>query len=64
MVLSLINVDEIENYFDKLFPILRSVTGNGNRETLNIINEIVDLNITEVPSGTQCFDFKGCLDKK
>ncbi len=57
MVLSLINVDEIENYFDKLFPILRSVTGNGNRETLNIINEIVDLNITEVPSGTQCFDW-------
>lgn len=50
-------MDEIEKYFDRLFPILRSVTGNGNRETLNIINEIVDLNITEVPSGTQCFDW-------
>ena len=44
----MINVEEIENYFDRLFPILRSVTGNGNRETLDIINEIVDLDITEV----------------
>lgn len=48
---------EIEEYFDKLWPINRSLTGNGNRESLKIIKEIVDLNISEIPSGTKCFDW-------
>src|SRR6266496_3779205 len=48
---------ELENYFDRLWPICRSLTGNGNRETLKILSEIVDLNITEIPSGTACFDW-------
>jgi len=48
---------KIEEYFDRLWPINRSLTGNGNRETLNILSELVDLKITEVPSGTQCFDW-------
>ena len=47
----------INDYFDRLWPINRSLTGNGNRETLKILSEIVDLKITEVPSGTQCFDW-------
>jgi aminopeptidase-like protein len=42
----------------KLFPITRSITGEGVRETLRIIQEIVpDLQIKEVPSGTKCFDW-------
>lgn len=48
---------EIEEYFDRLWPITRSLTGNGNRESLRILSEIIDLKITEVPSGTQCFDW-------
>ena len=48
---------ELEHYFDRLFPINRSLTGNGNRETLKILSEIVDLKIHEVPSGTKCFDW-------
>jgi len=48
---------KIEEYFDRLWPINRSLTGNGNRETLNILSELVDLKINEVPSGTQCFDW-------
>jgi len=48
---------KIENYFDGLWPITRSLTGNGNRETLKILSELIDLEITEVPSGTQCFDW-------
>jgi aminopeptidase-like protein len=48
----------IELYFDKLFPINRSLTGDGNRESLKILKELVDLNITEVPSGLKCFDWK------
>ena len=45
------------NLLKRLFPICRSITGNGVRETLNIINEFIPLNIIEVPSGTQVFDW-------
>jgi aminopeptidase-like protein len=47
----------IEQYFDKLWPINRSLTGNGNRKTLEILKEIVSLEIKEIPSGTSCFDW-------
>jgi aminopeptidase-like protein len=43
--------------FDRLWPITRSLTGNGNRETLRILSEMIDLNVTEVPSGTICYDW-------
>ena len=48
---------ELEKYFDRLWPITRSLTGNGNRETLKILSEIIDLEVKEVPSGTECFDW-------
>lgn len=48
---------EIEKYFDRLWPITRSLTGNGNRESLKILSELIDLEISEVPSGTPCFDW-------
>jgi aminopeptidase-like protein len=48
---------ELENYFDRLWPITRSLTGNGNRKTLGILSELVALRIIEVPSGTKCFDW-------
>jgi len=48
---------ELEKYFDKLWPITRSLTGNGNRETLRILSDIIDIKTNEVPSGTQCFDW-------
>lgn len=42
----------------RLFPICRSITGNGVRETLAILREyITDLQICEVPSGTPAFDW-------
>jgi aminopeptidase-like protein len=48
---------QLENYFDKLWPICRSITGNGLRESLAILNEIIPLEITEIPTGTEVFDW-------
>ena len=49
--------NDIEQYFDRLFPINRSLTGTGNRKTLKILSEIVDFDIREIHSGTTCFDW-------
>jgi len=40
----------------KLYPICRSITGNGVRETLHIIRQYIPLIIHEVPTGTTVFD--------
>lgn len=43
---------------ERMFPICRSITGNGFRESLNIIREAVpDIKVFEVPSGTRVFDW-------
>jgi aminopeptidase-like protein len=42
---------------EELFPICRSITGNGLRHTLNIIQKYVPLGIHEVPSGTDVLDW-------
>lgn len=47
----------IMELFDKLFPICRSLSGNGVRKTLKILNEIIPLEIKEYPTGTQVFDW-------
>lgn len=41
-----------------LFPICRSITGNGIRQTLKIIKEAIPMNIYEVPTGTKVFDWE------
>ena len=46
------------DYFDRLFPITRSITGDGVRETLKILSEIADLKIHEIPTGEKCFDWE------
>lgn len=40
-----------------LYPICRSITGNGLRETLRRIQQQIPIVIHEVPSGTQVFDW-------
>lgn len=41
----------------KLFPICRSITGNGVRKTFEIIQDYMPLEVCECPSGTECFDW-------
>ncbi len=42
----------------KLYPICRSITGNGVRETLHMLKEQIPLEIFEVPSATKVFDWE------
>ena len=42
----------------KCYPICRSITGNGVRETLKLVSDIIPLETYEVPSGTQVFDWE------
>ena len=48
---------EIDQLLDRLFPLNRSLTGSGNRTTLEILKEIVPLEILEYPSGTEVYDW-------
>ena len=41
----------------ELYPICRSITGDGLRETLRRIGEYIPLNVQEVASGTLVFDW-------
>jgi len=48
---------QMHKFMTELFPICRSITGNGVRETLKKIQTYLPLKITEVPSGTKAFDW-------
>jgi aminopeptidase-like protein len=48
---------ELHNFIVKLYPICRSITGEGIRETLRTIRKRIPLDIHEVPSGTKVFDW-------
>ena len=50
--------DDMHAFAASLFPICRSLTGDGVRETLRRITErLPELAVREVPSGTQAFDW-------
>ena len=50
--------NEMHTLCNKLFPICRSITGNGVRETLRVLQNICPaMTLHEVPTGTQVFDW-------
>lgn len=48
---------EMHHLMEELYPICRSITGNGVRETHEIIRKYIKLETHEVSSGTQVFDW-------
>ena len=48
---------EIHGLMTELYPICRSITGNGFRRTLKIIGRHIPVEVREVPSGTRVFDW-------
>jgi len=48
---------ELYDRIRRLYPICRSITGKGLRDTLGLIGQEIDLETREVPSGTQAFDW-------
>ena len=48
---------EMYSLITELYPICRSITGKGIRETLHRLQQFIPLTIHEVPSGTRVFDW-------
>jgi aminopeptidase-like protein len=48
---------EMYDLMRELYPICRSISGDGVRRTLDIISRHAPLEVTEVPTGTQVFDW-------
>jgi len=49
--------EEMFQLMKELFPICRSITGNGVRQTLKILKKHIPLQVHEIPSGTIVFDW-------
>jgi aminopeptidase-like protein len=48
---------EMHRLISELYPICRSITGDGVRKTLRILQQWIPLEIHEVPTGTPVFDW-------
>ena len=56
--IKMVYAQEMHNLAKRLFPIPRSITGNGTRQTLHILKELIpNLTLTEIPSGTKVLDW-------
>ena len=49
--------EEMYQLIRKLYPICRSITGNGVRQTLSVMQTYLPLKVHEVPTGTAVFDW-------
>jgi aminopeptidase-like protein len=49
--------ESMRELIDELYPLCRSITGDGVRRTLEILGRLIPIETTEVPSGTPAFDW-------
>jgi aminopeptidase-like protein len=49
--------EDLHQFARELYPICRSITGEGFRKTLGMIQQRIPLQTTEVPTGTEVFDW-------
>lgn len=47
----------LNQLFDELFPLMRSITGPGIEKSIEIFGRYMPLNITKIPTGTKVFDW-------
>lgn len=52
------NIRLLEEYFDRLWPIARSITGSGFRESISILRELVPFENFKFPTGEKVFDWQ------
>ena len=48
---------DLHGLVSRLYPICRSITGNGVRDTLRVVGERIPLHVHEVPTGTPILDW-------
>jgi len=46
------DIQEVTKLLEQLFPIFRSITGEGVRKTLKILKKISDFEILEIPTSS------------
>jgi aminopeptidase-like protein len=56
------NGDELHAFASQLYPICRSITGQGVRQTLALIRGRIPLEVREIPSGTAVYDWEVPLE--
>lgn len=49
--------EEMHALVERLYPLCRSITGDGVRATLDIVGEHLELDVHEVPTGTEVLDW-------
>ena len=49
---------KLYEFTEKMYPVCRSITGQGVRDTLEMIREKVPIEIHQVPTGTRVYDWK------
>ena len=55
---------EMHAFIEQMYPLCRSITGAGFRETLSLISRYIPLEIHEVPTGTPVFDWTVPKERK
>lgn len=51
-------IKQMDDLFDRLFPIMRSITGEGVRETIRILQEYIPIEMEGIKTGTEVFDWE------